>query len=90
LPTRAKLALPELLITTVTGVMLAPSAMVPKFTLVGDIPTLADAKVPVSEIDCGEFPASSVITRDAVRCPPALGAKVTLMLQLPVNRDCRP
>ena len=45
----------------------------------------ADASVPESEIDCGEFTASSVIMSEAVRLPSALGVNFTVASQCDCN-----
>jgi len=42
----------------------------------------AGLAVPVTEMACGEFGASSVMTIEAVRGPALSGANVTFMLQL--------
>src|SRR5205814_9170531 len=43
----------------------------------------ADAKLPVTEIDCGEFVASSVMTSEPDRWPCAAGVKFTVTAQPP-------
>ena len=66
---------------------LAPWVTVPKEMLFGvsfttDVPGEGAAPMPVNCTDCGEFAASSVMMRDAVRCPAPTGENVTAMLQL--------
>lgn len=77
-------ALPLLLNLTVWAALDAPTNSPPKLNVMGVTETVGEGAglVPVKLADCGDPAASSVTVSLPVRVPPAVGVKVTLMVQL--------
>ena len=75
--------LPELLSVTTCGELVVPTACEANVRLVGDSCATAEMPVPRSETTCGPPSALSVILRFAEAVPGAVGAKVTVIVQLP-------
>jgi len=59
-----------------------PTRCDPKFTVVGDSVTAGAVPVPLSAMDCGLPPASSVIWAFAARTPVAVGENVTVIVHV--------
>ncbi len=59
-----------------------PKAMLFGVTFTTGVPGGGAAPIPVNATDWGEFAASSLMTRDAVRWPAPTGENITAMLQL--------
>lgn len=76
---------PELVNVTDCGELAAPNAWVANVRLVLERFTTGDAApVPLKVIACGDPAALSVIVTEAVRVPAAVGANVTLIVQVPL------
>jgi hypothetical protein len=76
---------PELVNVTDCGELAAPNACVANVMLVLERFTTGDAApVPLRVIACGDPAALSVIVTEAVRVPAAVGANVTLTVQVPL------
>jgi hypothetical protein len=67
---------------TACGAVVVPTATLPKLREDGFSVTVGGTPTPVRLTVCGLFAALSVRTSDAVRVPPVVGAKVTLIVQV--------
>lgn len=75
-------AAPVFISVTVCGRLLVPTYWFGNMMLEGEMLVIGTRPVPVSVTDCGLPDALSVMVRDAVRVPVAVGLKVILMEQL--------
>jgi|HubBroStandDraft_1064217.scaffolds.fasta_scaffold16672_1 hypothetical protein len=78
-------AAPVLVTVSVCGSPVVPTYCAGKLMLEGDKVTEACKPTPVSGIACGLLEAPSVMVTAAFRFPPAVGVKVTVMVQLVVE-----
>jgi hypothetical protein len=76
-------AFPVLVSVTACGSLVDPTNRRENVREDGDKPTAGPVPVPVTPTACGLFKALSVIASVAVRVPPAVGVKVTLIVQVP-------
>lgn len=83
IPPMVSAAVPVLLSVTVCGALVERTATLPKFRLVGDNAAEATSPVPVRAAVWGLPEALSLTESVALRVPPAVGVKVTLIVQLP-------
>jgi hypothetical protein len=83
-----RLAVPELVTLTLSGMPVVPWVMVEKKTLPGKRVTaeVAETPVPLTDIDCGLPGALSVAVREAWRGPLTEGVKTKLTGQLAFGR----
>ena len=78
-----KVALPELVTVTLCALLVDPTFWPAKVRVAEDKPTAEPVAVPDRATLWGLFAALSVSTKDAVRAPGPVGAKVMVMVQLP-------
>lgn len=91
-PVKVTVVLPEFVTVTSCEALEVPAVTLPKFRLVGEMlmvapepppPPLDDTPLPESGMVCGLLEASSAMVTSPVKVPVVVGAKSTLIVQLP-------
>jgi hypothetical protein len=73
---------PVLVRVTLCAELVVPTSWLPKVSDVGETLAVRETPVPLRLTVCGLPLASSLMLREALRLPVAVGVKVTLMVQL--------